>query len=599
MDQLALCSCSACGKVNFIAIPMLHMRSDDAMGRWKSEPVHANGYHEMILKTIMSPAHLAHVLGRNYRKFSYLVYALTGPVKYRSFSISKKGGGERKISAPKWPLLKLQRQLRPMLDALYTPRPAVHGFIKGRSIITNARVHVASRWILNIDLHSFFDSIHFGRINGRLQANPYNLTPSISHAIANAACFSGKLPQGGALSPVLSNMVVDRLDGELVRLCRKYRCRYTRYADDITISTNAQSFPRRLAYFENIGEKRSLVIGDELEAIVKSNGFELNTKKSRLNGRWDRQEVTGLIVNEKLNVPRSFVRQVRAMLNAWEKYGLIAAQTEHLTKWRSAAGRVPLHDTNNFEYILRGKIEFIKSVRGESDLLCRRLLVRFNNLPDRATAIFRVLPISVIELLNENTYCLNFTKFGEGHSASTPSVEHFHGSAFFLEGVGIVTCAHCVGDEMEVYHPARKTIKYAVKCKVKDDIADVAVLELIDTLLIKPKKELGRSSATVNLGDELTVAGFPIKFPDGALSVVRATVDAFFQRADQPVLWRGDTTIRYVVARGIPDGVSGGPVVNSAGLVVGIGAKGPGLDDHLTPSEVIPLSALVRLLARA
>jgi hypothetical protein len=130
MDQLALCSCDACVKVNFIAILMLHMRSDDAMDRWKSETVHVNDCFNMILKTIMSPAHLAWTLGRSYRKFSYLVFALTGPAKYRSFTIPKRGGGERKINVPKWPLLKLQQQLRPMLDALYNPRPGVHGFHK-------------------------------------------------------------------------------------------------------------------------------------------------------------------------------------------------------------------------------------------------------------------------------------------------------------------------------------------------------------------------------------------------------------------------------------------------------------------------------------
>ncbi|CAN0496334.1 unnamed protein product, partial [Phaeothamnion confervicola] len=187
-----------------------------------------------------------------------------------------------------------------------------------------------------------------------------------------------------------------------------------------------------LAYFQNIGEKRSLVIGEELEAIIKSNVFELSTKKSRLNGRGARQEVTGLIVNSRLNVPRSFVRQVRAMLHAWERYGLAAAQSEHLTKWRNQAGRLSLHDTNNYEFILRGKIEFIKSVRGESDLLCRKLLVRFNDLPGRVTSAFRVLPVSVIELLNENTYCLNSTTYGPTHSAATPSVEHAHATAFFL-----------------------------------------------------------------------------------------------------------------------------------------------------------------------
>jgi RNA-directed DNA polymerase len=552
----------------------------------------------MGLKTILSPAHLAWTLGYGYRKFSYLIFGLPGPSKYRRFKIPKRSGGEREISAPKWPLLRLQQRLRPMLDELYRPRSTVHGFVKERSIITNARVHVGSRWVLNIDLQNFFDSVHFGRINGRLQANPYNLPKAVAHAIANAACFSGKLPQGGALSPVLSNMVADRLDGEVGRLARKYRCRYTRYADDITISTNSQSFPRRLAYFENIGEKRTLVIGEELEAVIKSNVFELNVKKSRLNGRGARQEVTGLIVNSKLNVPRNFIRQARAMLHAWEKYGLAAAQLEHLTKWRNSAGRISLHDTNNYEFILRGKIEFIRSVRGESDLLCRKLLVRFNDLPGRTTNAFRVLPVSTIDLLNENTYCLNSATYGPTHSAANPSVEHAHATAFFLEGFGVVTCAHCVGDEMEIYHPLRKKIKYLVKCKVKDDISDVALLELKDVLLVPPKKELQATLTVVSLGDELSAAGFPIKFPEGTLSIARASVDGFYKRSDHAI-WNGDTTVRYLIARGIPDGVSGGPVVNSAGFVVGIGAKGPGEDDHLTPSEVIPLSALYKLMESA
>jgi hypothetical protein len=139
-------------------------------------------------------------------------------------------------------------------------------------------------------------------------------------------------------------------------------------------------------------------------------------------------------------------------------------------------------------------------------------------------------------------------------------------------------------------------IKYFVKCKIRDDVSDVAVLELNDALLVPPKKELASASTAVSLGDELTVAGFPIKFSEGTLSLARAPVDAFYKRGDHPKLWNGDTTVRYVMARGIPDGVSGGQVVNSAGVVVGIGAKGPGLDDHLTPSEVIPISALDKLL---
>ena len=327
--------------------------------------------------------------------------------------------------------------LRPLVDSVYRPRGSVHGFIEGRSIVTNARVHLRSRWILNLDLKDFFDSVTFGRIKGRLEANPFNLKASVAHAIANAACVTGKLPQGGALSPVLSNMVADRLDGELGRLCRKFRCRYTRYADDITISTGAARFPRVLAHFEE-GEKRLLVLGDALRSAVESNDFKLNEKKSRLNGRGDRQEVTGILVNEKLNVPRRFVRQIRSMLHAWEKFGRNSAEIEHLTKWRSTEGRLSKHDSNNFEHIVRGKLEFLRHVQGENSPVCRKLLLRFNALPERKTNAFRLLPSSAVELINESTYCLEGANLVGPPADKIAVKEQYTGTAFFLKDVG--TC---------------------------------------------------------------------------------------------------------------------------------------------------------------
>ena len=277
------------------------------------------------LNSIFLPRQLASAIGFDFRRFAYIVYVIPGSLKYRDFKLPKRSGGERLIEAPRWPLLRIQQELRPLLDELYRPRGVVHGFLKDRSILTNARVHLRARWVLSLDLQDFFHSVTFGRIKGRLEANPFKLTAPIAHALANAACVSGRLPQGGALSPVLSNMVADRLDGELSRLCRKFRCRYTRYADDITISTGASKFPRALAHLDD-GEKPTLIIGDVLRAVIESNDFKLNETKSRLSGRGNRQEVTGLIVNEKLNVPRTFVRQIRAMMHAWEKFGRVAAE---------------------------------------------------------------------------------------------------------------------------------------------------------------------------------------------------------------------------------------------------------------------------------
>lgn len=548
-----------------------------------------------LLQTIYLPRQLASAIGLSFRRFAYIVYVIPGTLKYRQFNLPKRSRGERLIEAPRWPLLRIQHALRPLVDELYRPRGVVHGFLKERSILTNARVHLKARWVLSLDLQDFFHSVTFGRIKGRLEANPFNLTAPIAHALANAACVSGRLPQGGALSPVLSNMVADRLDGELSRLCRKFRCRYTRYADDITISTGASKFPHALAHLDD-SERPTLIIGDALRSVIESNDFKLNESKSRLSGRGNRQEVTGLIVNEKLNVPRTFVRQIRAMMHAWEKFGREAAEEEHLTKWRKSEGRLRKHDQDDFEFILRGKLEFLKSVQGEIEPVCRKLLLRFNGLPDRRTAAFRLLPASSIELLKASTYCLDIVKYvGPSTGGSAPVREHFTGTAFFLKGVGLVTCEHCTGDEMQIYHPDRKHMKYRVRPLKADALADVAILEVLDTMLPPPSVELEASATAAAIGDEVRVAGFPAKFPEGSISIARTEVIATYDRSRHPI-WMGDTTVRYLIEKGIPDGVSGGPALDARGAVIGLGAKGPSEGDPLVPCEVIPISAVQRLL---
>lgn len=191
-------------KGNFIADRMLMMRRSDAhtdRGRARlPAPTPPR------LNSIFLPRQLASAIGFDFRRFAYIVYVIPGSLKYRDFKLPKRSGGERLIEAPRWPLLRIQQELRPLLDELYRPRGVVHGFLKDRSILTNARVHLRARWVLSLDLQDFFHSVTFGRIKGRLEANPFKLTAPIAHALANAACVSGRLPQGGALSPVLSNM---------------------------------------------------------------------------------------------------------------------------------------------------------------------------------------------------------------------------------------------------------------------------------------------------------------------------------------------------------------------------------------------------------
>src|ERR1044072_5540999 len=105
-----------------------------------------------LLRFIFSPRQLAATIGHTFRKFAYIVYVLPASLKYRKFTIAKRRTGVREINAPRWPLLRIQKLLKPLLDEIYWPRGTVHGFVEGRSIVTNARVHVRARWVLNLDL---------------------------------------------------------------------------------------------------------------------------------------------------------------------------------------------------------------------------------------------------------------------------------------------------------------------------------------------------------------------------------------------------------------------------------------------------------------
>lgn len=544
----------------------------------------------------------------------FVLYRLSDSAKYRSFDIPKKRGGVRTINAPTGPILRIQRSLKSHLDSIYTPRPSVYGFVKGGGIVKNAQRHVNKRWVLNIDLESFFDSINFGRIRGRLLARPYELDSEVATTIAHAACYQKRLPQGGAISPVLSNMICDRLDSELSRLCRKYRCTYTRYVDDITISCNARSFPREIAYFTKSGSRTETALGDELKGLIYLNGFKANPEKTRLQTRHIRQEVTGIVVNEKTNVPRSFTRQIRSMLRAWEIFGLDDASKEHFEKWRRDKGRLPDYEAKDFDFVVRGKIEFLRQVRGENDEIFRKFARRYDRLTSRKK--FNLPPDEIFEALTNATWMVEFTTPDAPAGSTTPwhkrlfrrffskkvpdrrTTSTYTGTAFFCEGIGWITCAHCVGDEMRIFHPEHETPRFRVKARVLDKIADVAILEEVDPIFpgLRPKHPLKPATSSAikqaRVGTRLVVAGYPANLSHSC-TVNTRSVTAAFDRSKQP-LFSKDKTVRLVLDGGIIEGMSGGPVVTLDGLVVGIAANGAGSKDHLAQSEVVPLTALLK-----
>ena len=268
---------------------------------------------------------LAQILGYSKQTLAYIVYGLDRESQYKKFRIKKRSGGKRDINAPQSRLKLLQRKLSFLLyDCLAEiaekhnrTNSFSHGFMPNRSIATNAQIHRNKRWVLNIDLEDFFPSIHFGRVRGILIKDlAYNFNPDVATVISQICCLDDGLPQGAPTSPILSNIVTRPLDLRLTALAKKYKCVYTRYADDLTFSTNQKEFPTEISFIDKNGNTE---ISEKLKREITDSGFEINNKKTRLQSKNDRQSVTGLIVNKRVNVPREYRKYVRAMVDGFVK----------------------------------------------------------------------------------------------------------------------------------------------------------------------------------------------------------------------------------------------------------------------------------------
>lgn len=322
------------------------------------------------------PEDVADLLDVEFTKLIYHIRTSPEDVRYEKFSLAKTNGGEREISAPASALKIIQQKLNQVFQAVYTPKAAVHSFLPDRNVRTNAEQHVKQRFVFCVDLKDFFHSINYGRVWGLLQAVPYELPKDVATVLAQICCHDNRLPQGAPTSPIVSNMLCAQLDSELLRLAQNNKCIYTRYADDLTFSTSMRQFPNELATEGDDGDVKA---GAELREVVNQNGFELNENKTRLQHEDYRQMVTGLIVNEFANVPREFVREIRAMLHSWDAHGYEAAEKEFLREY-DTKNRHPEKGEPVFSRVIRGKLEFLSMVRGKDDSVYRKYLREYARL---------------------------------------------------------------------------------------------------------------------------------------------------------------------------------------------------------------------------
>lgn len=305
---------------------------------------------------------LAIILGIEYKVFTYYLYKAPIQDQYIEFSISKKSKDERIISAPNSGLKLIQSRLNNILQDEFKPKSCVHGFVKNRNILTNSKRHVRKNIVVNIDLQDFFSSINFGRVRCLFLGHPFYWDNKIATSLANICCHKNILPQGAPTSPIISNYICFRLDNELLKLASENKCTYTRYADDITFSTNLNKLPKGIGEIEN----NKLILSDELHNTIKNNGFQINPLKTRFAFRNNRQEVTGIVTNLFPNINRKYLRHVRAMIHAWESHGIENAAATHFEKFNYKNKKVTNYNAA-FQSELIGKLGYIGFIKGKDN----------------------------------------------------------------------------------------------------------------------------------------------------------------------------------------------------------------------------------------
>jgi RNA-directed DNA polymerase len=528
------------------------------------------------LKTIRD---IARLLETTEKRLFFHLYSYKR-LKYRTFHIPKASGGQRTIDAPPEVISMFQRILHQCISDFVPFKRPVHGFVRKRNVVSNASCHLGAKWILNIDLEDFFPSIHFGRVRGVFQKSPFSFPLNVSSVLAHICCHQSLLPQGGPSSPVIANLVCRRMDDELERFARSRSCIYTRYADDITISTNTPIFHTDILATHPSSPFVDPVLGGPLQRIIEKNNFKINPNKTRLRGRFQRQEVTGITVNEKINVPRKYVRNIRALIYDCEKRGFDAAEDRFRRK-------IVRSRTASLAHHLRGKLDYLRMIRGADD----NLFLNYSFRADKVVpGVFSCIPIigsavREIKFISKALWVV-IGKDAQGYVSS-------QGTAFSLKNFGIVTAGHVFNNPngdvkswelQEISHPHRTLLIDKIK---RHQHIDLALIE-------GNYGGSGMFATGERKGDPIPqtpvfLCGFPQWRTIGDGVYCAAT------KVTQPKSMHGLNY--FALQEQLREGMSGGPVFDQQGFV--IGAIIYGNAGSLLPNSAINISHLSDVKATA
>ncbi|MGE8446642.1 MAG: reverse transcriptase domain-containing protein [Comamonas sp.] len=475
---------------------------------------------------------------------------------------------------------------------------SVHGFVKGRSILTNAEAHCDRKptFVLNLDLKDFFSTITFFRVRGVLMAGPFDFSYEVATVLAHLCTCQGILPQGACTSPFLSNLVCRSLDRDLLHLARRNSCTYTRYADDITFSFSSRDF-KSLPFNICIFDGSVVALGDELISLINKHSFEVNDKKTRISSRYSRQEVTGLTINRFPNVQRKFVDSVRGALHAWTVYGYKAANKNWIERVQSSASkpikeRVWRRQTRKnklpmLHNLIWGKLLYIRMIRSRHDELYNRLARKYNallTLEMQQDKDFKaaLLPIShevhVKDQASQAVYIIEW--MGDFVNANGKSeMVGSQGTAFaYRDNDIIITCEHVFrseldsGEQVDFCNVTGATIN--IRCPStgfestatlmhKDVHRDIAVLKVNDKH--KDMRHFVRSDVLASSETVAILLGFPNWSKGRKMSSLTTSVLSTYPRSGLPKI-----EVRDLIRKGN----SGGPLVSESFGILGLAQEG-------------------------
>jgi RNA-directed DNA polymerase len=313
---------------------------------------------EAGLPVLATPADVALALGITIPRLRWLAFHSDAATltHYVRFTVPKKSGGMRELSSPHRSLAAAQRWIFQNILERLTTHPAAHGFVKGRSIKSNAEPHVGRQVVVNADLKDFFPTITFHRVRGAFEHLGYSpaaatilallctesprRTVEYAGNVFHVATGPRALPQGACTSPALSNLIARRMDSRLAGIAAKLGWHYTRYADDLSFSAAGDAEP----------EQKIGYLLARIRHITQEEGFIVNEKKTRVLRRSTAMAVTGVVVNERPGVRRRERRRLRAILHNAKKTGLAAQNRSN---------------EPHFEAKVRGQVEFVRMVNAE------------------------------------------------------------------------------------------------------------------------------------------------------------------------------------------------------------------------------------------